>query len=161
MDFEGGILVGQSAILFPSGQLRNTVQWHCIDPSDGRSAVNVLRNCQGRICGTDIESLASCRTFLGCYRCVDVLLGANSLFQKTTIRSSDWMPSKSRIELAREGTTSLGLTMKGIVNGTLCGKWTLPKGLQVALSDNRVYDDRLEKAVDQPILLYDGDTQTS
>lgn len=51
--------------------------------------------------------------------------------------------------------------MKSIIQGTFAGKWALPKALQVSLIDTRDYDDRLEKAVDQPILIYDWATRSA
>ena len=99
--------------------------------------------------------LTSLRTFLGYYPSARVLLGTEKLLQGNPVTKSDLPNATSRIELARDGITSAGFSIKGVLNRTIGGKWAVPKGLRVDLTEHRGYDDRLEKASIRPILLYD------
>jgi hypothetical protein len=156
MDYDAGtILLGHSSCLFPSKMLRKGVQWHFVKTSDRGVVKDVLRSCPEWVREKELSTLASLRTFLGYYPCARVLLGTERLLQRNPIAGSNLPNSSSRIELAREGTTTAGFSTKGIFNGTIGGKWTVPKGLRVNLSGNREYYDRLEKASERPILLYD------
>jgi hypothetical protein len=89
------------------------------------------------------------------------LLGTEILLKSDIVNKSRLPESKSRIELARQGTTSAGFSIQGLLNGTLGTKWTLPRSLRVALTETRDCDDRLEKAVEQPILLYDWGSKSA
>ena len=151
----GTILLGDTSCLFPAKRLQTGVQWHFVKSSDSDMIGNVLRSCSERICEENLSALTSRRTFLGVYTSARVLLGTEELVQNNKIIDSDLDDSTSKIELAREGTTTAGLSIKGFVNGTIGGRWTVPRGLRVNMIENREYPDRLEKAEKRPILVYD------
>jgi hypothetical protein len=158
----GTIFVGESSLLFPSRRLRQAVQWHYVEGDDVQVLINTLDQCSERVHELDIRKLKTLRAFLGYYKKGLVLAGTEELLQSKCVTDSNIPMSKSRIELSREGTASLGLFGNQIVNGTIGGKWTLPKGLQASLvGTGREYEDRLEKASDRPMLVYDWSTKSA
>lgn len=158
----GAILLGESSLLFPSKRLRQAVQWHYVVGDNIQLLVNTLDQCCERVYELDISELTILRTFLGYYKKGLVLAGTKELLQSKFITDSNIPISKSRIELAREGTASLGLSANQIINGTIGSKWTLPKGLRAYLAGTgREYEDRLEKAYDRPMLVYDWSTKSA
>ena len=162
MDYDNGtILLGPSSLLFPSKRLHNAVQWHYVEANDNQVLVNTLNSCPERIQEGDISNLTSLKTFLGYYTHALVFLGTEELLQSNVISDSGLPKSKSRIELAREGKTASGFSMPGIINGMVEGKWSLPKGLEVSLAENREYYDRLDKAYERPVLMYDWSTKSA
>ena len=148
------ILVGQSLILYPSGSLEDAVQWHCTELGDEDFA-RTLPNSARLLDFVDLKELSSSRTFLGYYQNAEVLLGTKRLLRSTHIMSSGLEHASRRIELAREGTFTFGLSIKAVVSGNLGGKWYIPKTQQVLLEDNRDYFDLVDDAKDKQVILYD------
>jgi hypothetical protein len=153
---EGGeaILIGHSVALFPSEELRDGIQWHCLGAGDNEP-ISSLAETFISLKNADFDELSSRRTFLGYYEKALVLLGTKKLLKANAVAGSDLNPANSRIELAREGTFSFGLSIKSIVNGTIAGKWTITKTHRVSLADNREYFDLLDDAQARPVLVYD------
>jgi hypothetical protein len=82
-------------------------------------------------------------------------LRTQNLLKTNSVTNLDLDPAKWQIELAREGTLSLGLSIKSIVNYGIAGKWVVTKTHQVSLADNREYFDLLDDAQARPVLVYD------
>ena len=156
----GTILFGHSTCLFPAKKLQDGVQWHLVKSSDSELLRDCLDNLRGRIYEDKISIMASRRTFLG-YHHAHVLLGTRKLIEKSSASTSGFDTSSSKIEIAREGTTSAGLSIKSIFNLVVAGKWTMHKGLQVNMTGNRTYSDRLDNSSRRPILLYDRRTRSA
>jgi hypothetical protein len=165
MDYEDGkggtILIGHSATLIPSRFLENAVQWHYVEASDTQTLMEEIKACTEWILQRDISQLTKLRTLLGYFTEAQTPLGTEKLLDSGTVKSSGLDESKSRIEIAREGTTTAGFSIQGVFQGTIGGKWMLSKTLRVSLSETRDYDDRLEKAIEQPILIYDWETKSA
>jgi hypothetical protein len=156
IDYDGGtILLGHSSCLFPSKKLQTGVQWHFTNADDSDLLNDILMSYPEWLREKDLSMLTSLRTFLGYYPSARVLLGTEKLLQGNPVAKSDLPNATSRIELARDGTTSAGFSIKGVLNGSIGGRWAVPKGLRVDLTEHRDYDDYLEKASIRPILLYD------
>jgi hypothetical protein len=83
-------------------------------------------------------------------------LRTQNLLKTNSVTNLDLDPAKWQIELAREGTLSLGLSIKSIVNYGIAGKWVVTKTHQVSLADNREYFDLLDDAQARPVLRLDG-----
>jgi hypothetical protein len=162
MDYDGGtILVGPSSFLLPVERFHDAVQWHYVEATDACDIINVLNASPGWVREPHIGNITKLRTFLGFCTHALVFLGTEELVRETTISNSGLPNAKSRIELAREGTTSAGFSVQGIVNGTIGGKWLLPRGLETPLFENREYEDRLMNACDRPLLLHDLESKTA
>ncbi|RAO70059.1 uncharacterized protein BHQ10_006071 [Talaromyces amestolkiae] len=158
MEYGGGtLLVGPSNILFPSRKLEDGIQWHITDATSAKEAAEVIDQSLDWIRTDNIGQLGEHRAYLGyCSRAL-VLLGTHELLssQATSELLSLLPKSKSRIEMAHEGTMSAGFSIRGIFNTTVGGKWTLPPRLNVSLEDNRDLEDLLRAASRRPILVYD------
>lgn len=154
------VLFGHSTCLFPAKKLQAGVQWHLVKSSDSDLLRDRLSLSRERIFDDKISTLTSLRTFLG-YQHAHILLGTRKLIEKSSATPSGLHTSSSKIELAREGTTSAGLSIKSIFNLVVAGKWTMHKGLQVNMSGNRGYSDRLDNSSKRPILLYDRRTRSA
>ncbi|KAF4629839.1 hypothetical protein G7Y89_g8306 [Cudoniella acicularis] len=162
MDYDdGAILLGHSSMLFPSQILPDGVQWHLDNATDTRSLNSALKSHGERVREKDFTKLAPLRTFLGSYPSACVLLGTEELFHENCIANSDLDRSASRIELAREGTTTAGFSVKSTFNIGLGLKWTLQKGLRVNLDNTLEYLDRVDQASDRPILVYDYNSKSA
>jgi hypothetical protein len=153
-DGGGTILAGHSLMLHLSDNLEDGVQWHCTELGDKDSA-QTLPKAASSLDFVDLNKLSSCRTFLGYYQNAEVLLGTERLLRSNPIMSSGLEHASRRIELAREGTFTFGLSIKAIVNGSLGVKWSIPKTQQVSLEDNRDYFDLVDDFKDRQVILYD------
>ncbi|KAH8703635.1 hypothetical protein BGW36DRAFT_414097 [Talaromyces proteolyticus] len=121
MDYDGGtILVGSCTILFPSKRLEDGIQWHVV------------------VATSPSEALSQLKAYLG--YCSHALL----VMSQSSFDLSSLLPrTQSRIEMAREGTTSVGLSIRGVATAT------------VPLGEIRDVEDRLINADRRPILIYD------
>lgn len=175
-DVEGHqILVGPSKILCPTELLMpgyaygadadadqvKGVQWHCIisDSLTDRSSDQVLRELVRKAgANTKIADLVGLRCFLGYFEKATVHLGTEEPAHQEAVPLG--LPrSGQRIELAREGTLTLGFNIPGIVNGSIAGKVLLTRSLQIALGESKEYEDLLTDSKNQSVVLYDVDAR--
>uniref|UniRef100_A0A093UL03 Ankyrin-3 n=1 Tax=Talaromyces marneffei PM1 TaxID=1077442 RepID=A0A093UL03_TALMA len=158
MEYDNGtILVGESAILFPSRKLSDGIQWHIANATSAQEAVQVIAQSPDWIRTQDIGHLAELRAYLGYYSQARVLLGTRELVlsQSTAELSSQLPKTKSQIEMAHEGTMGAGFSIQGIFNTTVGGKWIVPTRFNVSLEGNRDVEDLLMNARRRPVLVYD------
>jgi hypothetical protein len=157
MEFDGGVLlVGPSAVIFPVRKVEDGVQWHFVEASSASEAIKEIGLTAEwtRECG--INELSQKRAYLGYCSRASVLLGTRNLVLSRTVKLSSCLPEPQlRIQAAREGTTSIGLSISGIFHATIQGKWKLDRGVQVSLAENRDIEDRLMRARRRATLIYD------
>lgn len=136
-------------------KVEDGVQWHFIEATSASEAIAEIRLSDWtREC--DIHELSQCRTYLGyCNRAL-VMLGTRNLIMSQTVQPSNYLPQPQlRIQAARDGTTSMGLSISGIFHATVQGKWKVDRGVQVSLAENKDIEDRLMNACGRATLIYD------
>ena len=157
-DVGGALLIGDSLRLYAYDETEDEVQWHCTLVK-GKDFTERLPESTKSLDLTDFRRLSSLRTFLGYYPKAEVLLGTEHLLRSHNIQTSGLECPKRTIELAREGTFSFGLTVKGIANGSLGGKWLATKTQAVSLEHNHDVFDLIDDTKDRQVILYDVESK--
>jgi hypothetical protein len=157
---EGTVLIGHSIMLYVSDRLGDEgLQWHCAQVEDKDSARSLPSDTRP-LNLKNLGLLSRFKTFLG-YENAEVVLGTKGFPWSNPVGPSDLDEATRGIELAREGTFSFGLSIKSIFNGSIGGKWSIPKTQQVSLEDSRSYFDLVDDANDRPVILYDLATKSA
>lgn len=160
---DGVYLRGFSNLLFPTRISfdRKSVQWHLNTSAKAHSHLP-----HGTLPGTadgsewakcdDLERLASVpRTFLGCYRQVQVELGTSDSAERTgNITYSNADDEKPAPGLTPKSATT-GFPGMGFWSFHLNMEFVLPKGL-ISTMEPGEYLDMLELAKDTPLIIYDN-----
>jgi hypothetical protein len=114
------LLVGPSMVLYPTKllakPLSTAVQWHCVQSRSlgtldtGRILRSIANGGQIKL---DIADLVGCRCFLGYFEQATVHLGTEAPAEREVVPLG-LDRAKQRIELAREGTFTMGFSIPGI-----------------------------------------------
>jgi hypothetical protein len=161
VEYKGGlVLKGYSTMIFPKSlpspsvnSEEKSAQWHLVyDGQDTLATLSSLAKEQGRAlyCLSSLKSLTHARTFLGCYKKVDIHLGTeNAAYDRIAFSQAN--PSSQRPEFSG---FSLGLSLAKVVGISGTGNFTIPKRLSMTRQE-RSYEQILSYSSTMPIILYD------
>ena len=158
---DGTILRGIESTLVPTTQHPGAVQWHCISKDQGSSMPSVDKMMMGVpkwFRTRDFELLRTARTFLGYCSVTEIHLGSRDIrdmgYKEIEVSSAE--RERTRLEASGEFATTLGLSAKGIISMSLSPKFTISRGQRLTTKKLELFfQDRLDRAKDQPSLLYD------
>ncbi len=161
VQYRGGVVLkGYSKILFPQSTTSlspvsspESTQWHLVYQTDGDFIdLSSIAEYNDRVLCTleSLESLMHSRTFLGCYKEVNIHLGTEtaSYHQIDTSNAKDL---KRRPELS---SFTFGLSLPKFGGPSASMTYTLPKGLSISRKEDS-YEQVLSLGSYMPMILYD------
>ncbi len=159
MEYHDGIVLrGVSLTLVPIAHVPGSVQWHCVFSKQDSSlsrADEVMKQIPEWFETSDLQLLRTARTFLGYCGKAEIHLGTRDTDYRR-IQKSDAAGERTRAEFSREFSTSLGISAKDLITATVSPKITFSKGMRARTKLVEPFlEDRLLRARDQPLLLYD------
>ena len=161
VEYRGGLLLkGYSTMIFPKplpslspGAGQKSAQWHLVYQTDDTLAMlsSVAQHGTRMLCPLDqLDTLVNARTFLGCYKEIQVHLGTDTAAYDR-ISSSNAKVLRRKFELS--GFT-LSFSLPKIGGPSAAASFTLPKRLSLARTEDS-YEQVLSYSMKMPIVLYD------
>ena len=158
VEYRGGVVLkGFSTIIFPkpqtTGSDQTSGQWHLIyNRKSTPIPLSLLAEEKGRalLPLEGLVSLAQERTFLGCYKQVDIHLGTEDIAYER-INFSHASPPRRKLEFSGLG---LGLSIPKFGGPSATVNFTYPKRLSLT-REEKSYEQILSYSRTMPLILYD------
>jgi len=158
--YKGVILKGRSTALIPTGEDQSSTQWHFVSSGskDKQLLLDSIPISVSKGFETlDLDRLRKARTFLGYCRNAEIHLGTVESNYKNIMRSGT-KPEKPRVNIATKLSILIGSS--GSFAFSLGTELTLPRSLRATtMALNLPLRDRLRRARNQPLILYDTETK--
>jgi hypothetical protein len=153
----GLVLSGFSTMLFPTAQSSELIQWHFVSSKDDHTLIEIGKvladHDNGWVRISNPEQVRTARTFLGCYRAIQVHLGTKAEdFDRVSYSPLDDDAAPPRLSVP---TATFGSSIMGFFTASVAPKIEYPKSLATSTRVEH-WDDILDNARDTPIIVYDA-----
>ena len=156
--YDGIILKGPFTALVPIAHYSDSVQWHFIGTNTGNERLatgSIGKHLTDWFETCDFDLLKEARTFLGYCRNAEIHLGTQDL-DYSSIKRSDAQSERSRFGFTPKISFSVGSSGQGFFGAMFGSEVVYNKGLRATIKSTDLFlEDRLRRASEQPLLLYD------
>ncbi|KAL9123052.1 MAG: hypothetical protein Q9187_000403 [Circinaria calcarea] len=156
--YDGIILKGPFTALVPIVRYSDSVQWHFIASNTGNERLvtgSIGNHLTDWFETCDFDLLKEARTFLGYCRNAEIHLGTPDL-DYTSIKRSDAQSERSRFGFSPKISFSMGSSGQGFFGAMFGSEVVYNRGLRATTKSTDLFlEDRLRRASEQPLLLYD------
>lgn len=156
IEYDGGIvLIGPSALMFPTAITDNSIQWHYTAIKDASEVVDILDKYDWKQ-EPDIERLLSLDAFLGYCSNAHVLAGTKKVVEGNIIAPSSKRNTPTHAAIGNEINVISAFSIKSIFSLEGGGKVIVQKAQRLALDPkDEKLRDRIRRSSRAPILAYD------
>jgi len=158
----GLFFLGETSMLYPSGHLNDSIQWHFVEAKDKITLLKILHESSNRLYTLDLERLMYGRSFLGVFGISQVHLATQQGLHQE-IQDCGLPSTGQQFELVKELNLDAGIRIPHTPVSLSMGlKFRLtPRQLHRIPGQEMLYRDRLARHRDQLTLLFATDTKNA